>query len=423
MTVMIRSAFLVIAILKCTSAILFTNSTDTGSITSVHFQYYKQVRVHERFTGLSIAEPIQDLSFRKFAITLDAKQSSNTHNTDSLRLMRTRGNLRKLLELCEDDDERLVAHKRRTNWNNIIRLSDFKYHVFHDDTSKSPNTMDDVDNIVANIFITRHDNTKTTPILLIAFSFPELIRQKVAQMELLRAHNSAAMFLCCCGKEAKQLKVPPCGCAIDATTCSRPCMFHQTPSGGLFYHRAKHIIKYVKAVHPDSQVWMTGFGFCGGLAALLTQAFHDADKPTSKMVQAITFHAPGDFWFAQRQGLYTHTAKDPNHRLPIYNIGISSNPIFAKSVGASIHSYGPLYYQTYMRSGVDCVIPTLGEKRLEYHSIGHLEDAIRRLEVPSDWHELQCHVTEYGEMTRECRHYTYSEKDIPSHYMTVMGAP
>lgn len=388
----------------------------TNSTAVLDFKYYRQVRVHERFTGLSIAEPIQDHSFRHFSISFDAKPSGH------LRLMRTRNNLRKLLELCEDDDERLVAHKRRTNWNNIIRLSDFKYHVFHDDTSKSPSVIDDVDTVVANIFVSEnHFQHHKPPVILIAFSFAELIRQQISQVELLRAHNSAAMFLCCCGREVKwRLKAPPCQCAIDANTCSRPCMFHHTPSGGLFYHRTHQILKYVKALHPDSPIWMTGFGFCGGLASLLTQAFHDVKDP--KAITAITFHAPGDFWFAQRQGLYSQTAKDPNHQLPIYNIGISSNPIFAKSVGASIHNYGHLYYQTYMRSGVDCIIPTLGEKRLEYHSIGHLEDAVRRLDLANDGAELQCHVVEYGEMTRECRHYQYSDKDIPSNYMTVMGA-
>jgi putative lipase involved disintegration of autophagic bodies len=181
----------------------------------------------------------------------------------------------------------------------------------------------------------------------------------------------------------------------------------------------------MRALHPDSHIWMTGFGFCGGLASLLTQAMQQQEQGGKSRVMAITFHAPGDFWFAQRQGLLRNyqlhsNSTLPNHHLPIYNVGISSNPVFIKTVGASIHNYGTLYYQTYMRSGVDCVIPTLGEKRLEYHSIGHLEEAVGML--PEEG-ELQCHVTGWTEATRECQHYKYVDRDIPSNYLTFMGAP
>lgn len=330
--------------------------------------------------------------------------------------------MRKLIHLCDDDDKKLMMKGRQNSWNEAINLSKFKYKVFQDNLSSTPDRVDDVDNIVANLFISNSTpGTIDPPIILVALSFPDIVKSHTTKVELLRTHNSAAMFLCCCGKEVKGLKAPSCGCAINDTTCSRTCMFNQTPSGGLFYHRTVQIIKHIRNLHPHSTIWLTGFGFCGALASLLTQTFHD--QTDSSLVSAITFHAPGDFWFAQRQGLYPPTVKRPNHNIPIYNVGLSSNPIFVKSVSSIINKYGKyLYYQTHVRTGIDCVIQTLGEKKTEYHSIYHLEDAIWRLQI-SDSAEIHCQPAEYTDSTKECEHYTYVEEDVPHNYIHVMGAP
>src|SRR5258708_12688629 len=89
----------------CLSSKLTMSEHDT-----VGFQFYRQVVLHQRFTGLSIAEPINDASFRHFGFSLAAKMydnyTSNAHScrTDVSRrryqMMRNKRNLGKLFQLC-----------------------------------------------------------------------------------------------------------------------------------------------------------------------------------------------------------------------------------------------------------------------------------------------------------------------------------
>jgi hypothetical protein len=71
---MYQIALLTLAILVGTLG-LTANNTDTYT-----FKYYRQVRVHERFTGLSIAEPVHDASYRHFSLSLQAKQYHHHHH-------------------------------------------------------------------------------------------------------------------------------------------------------------------------------------------------------------------------------------------------------------------------------------------------------------------------------------------------------
>jgi hypothetical protein len=44
---------------------------------TIWFQLDRQVVLHQRLTGLSVAEPIKDASFRQFGFSLDAKMYDN----------------------------------------------------------------------------------------------------------------------------------------------------------------------------------------------------------------------------------------------------------------------------------------------------------------------------------------------------------
>ena len=346
----------------------------------------------------------------------------------------SRENLLTLLQLCEDDDERIISRRRLSKWKGLIDLDRFQYYVPADASSALEsvgNPINDVDTVMANVFLSHHSETslnvkdnnlkKKKKRIVVSFAFPEILKSQYQKVELARTHESAAMFLCCCGQEVVGVKgvdkAPSCDCLTNEGSCSRPCMFKQTPTGGLAFHRAVQILQYVRALHPDAHIWLTGFGFNGAMASLLVQYArkHFDDRNMS----AVTFHAPGEYWFALRQGLVT--GPDPDPDLPIRNVGITSNPVFVKkNAGPTLHNYGFLLYQTFMRAGQDCAITTLGEKRIQYHSIGQLEGVIQHLHKD---HQITCTPNRYEDTGRECGHVKYVEKDIPSNYLHVMGGP
>ena len=58
----------------------------------------------------------------------------------------------------------------------------------------------------------------------------------------------------------------------------------------------------------DVNIWLTGAGFGGGAASIATSYYYLSShrKPAvvaDGTVHAITFNAPGDFWYLKRRGM------------------------------------------------------------------------------------------------------------------------
>lgn len=79
MIIMIIIAFTHIDKVAAAALLHASNHTMLQANESIEFYFYRQIRVHERFTGLSIAEPVHDSAHRLFRFQLDAKMYNYFH--------------------------------------------------------------------------------------------------------------------------------------------------------------------------------------------------------------------------------------------------------------------------------------------------------------------------------------------------------
>lgn len=115
-----------------------------------------------------------------------------------------------------------------------------------------------------------------------------------------------------------------------------------------YYEQALGIYKLVRKRHPKASVWLTGHSLGGSLASLV--AITDPNKAS-----AVTFSAPGALRYAQVIGLVND--KEDTSNFPIWNYGLSSDPIFTgRCAGPTTSCYLAGYaIETVCRLGYDCM--------------------------------------------------------------------
>lgn len=100
--------------------------------------------------------------------------------------------------------------------------------------------------------------------------------------------------------------------------------------------------------YKGAQLWFTGHSLGGAIAALMTVTF--------QRTASITWEAPGASLYAQRLGLHSNNPKETS-RFPIWNFGISTDPIFLGTCsgitsGCYLSGYA---METKCRQGQDCL--------------------------------------------------------------------
>lgn len=125
---------------------------------------------------------------------------------------------------------------------------------------------------------------------------------------------------------------------------------------------------FLERMYTNATIWLVGAGFGGGAASVGTTFYYRTGQKThggTRPVRALTFNAPGDFWYLKRAGLYDLTSTEAPTDLPIWNVGSVESPLFqsfSSRLGQSGDSaisflaHGTFPLQTVCRSGQTCLL-------------------------------------------------------------------
>lgn len=160
------------------------------------------------------------------------------------------------------------------------------------------------------------------------------------------------MFSCCCARVDISW-TPVCGCFQGSTqgshACDEKCLQAVVRSDeDSYYLEALAVTQLVILKYPRAQIWFTGHSLGGAIAGLMAV--------TVKRTAAITFSSPGPYLYSRRLGV----PQDPDGsqwRYPVWNFGLSSDPIYMGTcTGLTTSCYLSGYaMETACRHGMDCL--------------------------------------------------------------------
>lgn len=211
------------------------------------------------------------------------------------------------------------------------------------------------------------------------------------------------MFSCCCGRVDISW-VPVCGCYSGGylsrgQVCSNQClkMTLQNDQDSYFL-QAQAIVDQVRQIFPTSKLWFTGHSLGGAISNLMALA--------NEGTASIAFEAPGDMLYAQRMGLLPETG-DPNEQpRPIWNFGVSTDPIFMGRCNGITSSCYMIGYalETGCHSGYKCTWIKSGREDVGTHRIDWVIDNVILAEPPLP-HPLCVPVKN----CKDCQAWTFSD--------------
>lgn len=160
------------------------------------------------------------------------------------------------------------------------------------------------------------------------------------------------MFSCCCAR-VDMTWTPVCGCYQGSeqgrSLCGDKCLKDTIRSDEESYYReALAITDLIKLRYPRAQLWFTGHSLGGAIAALMA-----IRHPRTA---AVTFSSPGPYLYSRHLGL-DQDAPGTQWRYPIWNFGLSSDPIFIGTCTGLVTSCYLSGYamETSCRHGMDCL--------------------------------------------------------------------
>lgn len=189
------------------------------------------------------------------------------------------------------------------------------------------------------------------------------------------------MFSCCCGRVDISW-IPVCGCYSGGylsrgQTCSNQCLKDSLrQDSDSYFIQAQVIVDQIRQIYPTARLWFTGHSLGGAVANLMALA----NEGTS----SISFEAPGEMLYAQRMGLLPETG-DPNEQLrPIWNFGVSTDPIYmGRCNGITSSCYLTGYaLETGCHTGHECTWRKDGREDVGTHRIDWVIDNVVLAEPP-----------------------------------------
>lgn len=189
------------------------------------------------------------------------------------------------------------------------------------------------------------------------------------------------MFSCCCGRVDISW-IPVCGCYSGGylsrgQSCSNQCLKSSLISDqDSYFFQAQSIVDQIRQIYPTARLWFTGHSLGGAVANLMALA----NEGTASM----TFEAPGEMLYAQRIGLIPEIG-DPNEQVrPIWNFGVSTDPIFTgRCNGVTSSCYMAGYaMETGCHTGHDCTWIKDGREDVGTHRIDWVIDNIILADPP-----------------------------------------
>jgi hypothetical protein len=205
---------------------------------------------------------------------------------------------------------------------------------------------------------------------------------------------------------------------------------------------------FLERMYPDAYLWLVGSGFGGGAASVGTTFYYyraddhgdsmDEDARNQRQrVQAVTFNAPGDFWYLRRAGVYDLGSMEPPRHLPIVNIGTASSPLFSGQRDApGLMTRGGYPLQTTCRSGLQCLVEDFlshssapssssplsssasnSKGGINSNSRQHLQKLLQALSTKARHVEVPCQQP--LRCPHECSGWTMSMDPVPREVMIV----
>lgn len=187
------------------------------------------------------------------------------------------------------------------------------------------------------------------------------------------------IFSCCCAR-VDPTWTPICGCfqgsAGGSNLCDQRCLQAAARSDqDSYYLEALAVTQLTVLKYPRAQIWFTGHSLGGAIAALMAV--------TVRRTAAVTFASPGPYLYSRRLGV-EQDAEGSQWRYPVWNYGLSTDPIFMGTcTGLATSCYLSGYaIETACRHGMDCLFnirswqPDVSTHRIDWmidHVLGQPE--------------------------------------------------
>ena len=189
------------------------------------------------------------------------------------------------------------------------------------------------------------------------------------------------MFSCCCGRVDISW-IPVCGCYSGGymsrgQSCSNQCIKSSLLNDeDSYFLQAQAIVDQIRQIYPTAHLWFTGHSLGGAVSNLMALANEGSSS--------ISFEAPGDMLYAQRIGLLPERG-DPNEKpRPIWNFGVSTDPIYmGRCNGITSSCYMAGYaMESVCHTGYECTWTKEGREDVGTHRIDWVIDNVIFAEPP-----------------------------------------
>ncbi len=189
------------------------------------------------------------------------------------------------------------------------------------------------------------------------------------------------MFSCCCGRVDISW-IPVCGCYSGgylsrSNTCAETCLKDALRSDpDSYFLQAQAIVDQLRQIYPTAKLWFTGHSLGGAVANLMALA--------NEETASIAFEAPGEALYARRMGLIPNQEVADSLPPPIWNFGVSTDPIFmGRCNGVTSSCYHSGYaLETGCHTGHDCIWEREGREDVGTHRIDWIIDNIINADPP-----------------------------------------
>jgi lipase ATG15 len=143
-----------------------------------------------------------------------------------------------------------------------------------------------------------------------------------------------------------------------------------------YFLQAQAIVDQLRQIYPTAQLWFTGHSLGGAVANLMALANEGS--------ASIAFGAPGEALYARRMGLIPEKEGTNSLPPPIWNFGVSTDPIFmGKCNGVTSSCYHSGYaMETGCHTGHDCIWEMEGREDVGQHRIDWMIDHVIMADPP-----------------------------------------